>query len=1108
ACVTTFTSQVVTIPGSPNILSVDNFDITDCGLTDGIVTITATNTAGVSSLEYSINNGTTYTTLNGGNFTGLVNATYTPVVRLIGYPLCTTGGAAYDQVVTIPSIPNLISVDNFDISNCGLTDGIVTITASNTTSPLVSSLEYSLDGGASYISNGGNYTGLTNNTYNPAVRLVGYPRCTVSGIAQVITVPSVPTVASYAHYRISDCGVTDGILVMNAANTTSPLVSQLEYSINSGVAYPQTNGTFAGLSAGNYTGIVRLQGFTACTVTAFNNFVITAPGIPTITGLTSVNETDCFRNDGVITLTSINPNSLPVQYRIDAGAWLNTTAGIYTGLSPATYTVSVRVTSSPNCVTTSSAISILRPQTPTNILIQKTDESACEQEDGTISLTGVGGVAPLQYRITGSPWQPTNTFTGVPPGTYVTEVRNASSPTCSFSGATLNILSAPGLVMGAFTSDRNEVCSSDGINISLSGWRGTSIVVSASIPGNAFANITNSFSNTTSTGFILANSSVMFNPGTDVIFNVTVLGGTCTPIVTSLGITTYKPSDAGNIEYYSAYNGNVLSVCGNFALTLSTTGVNRAPRYDWEVIKSGSASPISLNNDSSIYVDNYPTVSGIYNVTVTNGVCAPALATPVSIYVQPKPTLTGINIYFPNNGICSDDNNSGLSTSIELKGLNVKNNVTVTSTMFNISKIDDLIWNVNATSITTTASVIVEAKLLNNPLCPAVLPLFDTVNVEKRISNAPAVGSLKYGKDIYCNYTTTSPLNWKFAQGAFSGFLQSNNNIKLPINTLTGMIDLAAINTLGSYTIKYKVNDIGICKYDSLITNVTVIGVSSGTVSSLAANTGLCFGQSANVDVTGYMGKPAWYMLEKGKSWQFVDSSSVTYTTSALKDTTQYKVIVSSGVCPGYTKESNIVSIPVSPEAIGGNILNSNPDVCENTEFTLTLTGYKGTNIKWSYIIIEKDAYAKDTTENSSDWTNYQQAVNNATFSTTYIGDYGSKIIFRAFVYNNIACGTKTSTHTTVNRCDQNGFVPNVISPNTQSDKNNSYWNLTKLRLEDYAEIYIFNRYGIEVFYASGAKYRKEPWTADNLPAATYYYVIQFNDGIQKPKTGYVTVIK
>ena len=94
----------------------------------------------------------------------------------------------------------------------------------------------------------------------------------------------------------------------------------------------------------------------------------------------------------------------------------------------------------------------------------------------------------------------------------------------------------------------------------------------------------------------------------------------------------------------------------------------------------------------------------------------------------------------------------------------------------------------------------------------------------------------------------------------------------------------------------------------------------------------------------------------------------------------------------------------------------------------------------------------------------------------------GSCVISEFITLNNIYCD-----------------IPKGISPN--GDGKNDSWDLSNLKVQ---KAQIFNRYGVEVY--SKSNYVNE-WngttnSGQELPTATYYYLITFESG--KQKTGWV----
>jgi|GEM_PF-1196158 len=116
-------------------------------------------------------------------------------------------------------------------------------------------------------------------------------------------------------------------------------------------------------------------------------------------------------------------------------------------------------------------------------------------------------------------------------------------------------------------------------------------------------------------------------------------------------------------------------------------------------------------------------------------------------------------------------------------------------------------------------------------------------------------------------------------------------------------------------------------------------------------------------------------------------------------------------------------------------------------------------------------------------------AKNNITYSLTVTSPRGC-ISHAAFIVN----------------VNLNLFVPNSFSPN--GDGIHDTWYVQGLELYPNVEIFIFNRWGEQLWYNKGGNsefngyYNGRP-----LPAGTYYYLIKFNKGNDKPMSGPLTII-
>ena len=120
-CMVTYPDVTLTDKITPVIATVVSTNVTDCGNTDGTITITATNGG---SLEYSTDGGTTYQPSN--VFNGLTAGTYNISVRNIDGTCEVTATAI---IITAPVAPTNITVASTDPTDCGIDDGTITVTA-------------------------------------------------------------------------------------------------------------------------------------------------------------------------------------------------------------------------------------------------------------------------------------------------------------------------------------------------------------------------------------------------------------------------------------------------------------------------------------------------------------------------------------------------------------------------------------------------------------------------------------------------------------------------------------------------------------------------------------------------------------------------------------------------------------------------------------------------------------------------------------------------------------------------------------------------------------------------------------------------------------------
>jgi gliding motility-associated-like protein len=97
----------------------------------------------------------------------------------------------------------------------------------------------------------------------------------------------------------------------------------------------------------------------------------------------------------------------------------------------------------------------------------------------------------------------------------------------------------------------------------------------------------------------------------------------------------------------------------------------------------------------------------------------------------------------------------------------------------------------------------------------------------------------------------------------------------------------------------------------------------------------------------------------------------------------------------------------------------------------------------------------------------------------------------------------------TFNNCEIK--LPTAFTPD--GDKVNDTWILDNIdEIYPKNNVRVYNRWGILVYESLDGKYEQSPWDGkfndEDLPVASYYYVIEFNDEKHNSKKGIVTIIR
>lgn len=403
----------VTATVTVNLIATPQVTVTstnaNCANNNG--TITATGTGGTGSLQYSIN-GTTFQTTN--VFNNIAPATYTVTVK-------DANGCTNTTNVTITTSGVGPGITSFTVAVTGTfpCDGNAPgkITNPKVNGATCSTCTYSLNG-APFVAN------QTQLFLNLPVGTYTVVAMTAAGCTKAITVVLgiEPNASCTAVVTGTACGTNNGSIFITCSGINTPYHA----SIDGGVTWANFGGSpgathlFSGLAPGIYTITMEDDAtygggnpggcFTYLTV------VVPGTGGPTIS--LAKNDGTCGLSNGIITATGTG--AAPLTYSLDGGSYQG--SNIFTGVAAGLHTVVVQ--DATGCIN-SSTVTVANPGGP--VASALASGATCNLNNGSITVTGNGGAAPLQYSINGTTFQTSTSFTGLAPGTYTVTVGDAAA---------------------------------------------------------------------------------------------------------------------------------------------------------------------------------------------------------------------------------------------------------------------------------------------------------------------------------------------------------------------------------------------------------------------------------------------------------------------------------------------------------------------------------------------------------------------------------------------------------------------------------------------------------------------------------------------------------
>ena len=360
--------------------------------------ITAVGSEGSGNYEYSLD-GVNFQ--NSGEFDGLIAGSYSITVR---DPDNTSCLSICTIILTEPDALTCTATSTGE-SDCGASDGTITVTATGGTAP------YTYSGLGLTSNTSGQFTGLISGSYT--VIITDNNGCTVDCAEVMITTPNAPS-----------CSITETSSILCNGDASAEITvtgtggsGNYEYSLD-GSAF-QSSGVFANLVAGSYTVTVRDPDNQSCI--SFCSIVVEEPEDLSC-NLRVEQEVSCFGANDAIVIASPQGGTPAYTYAWSAGNASmtgsgSTASGLGFGL------VSVTITDDNGCQSECT----IQVDQPTELIcnVSLINNISCfGADDGSATVSFSGGTPG--YSILWDDGQTTATATGLTPGLQAVTVTDAN----------------------------------------------------------------------------------------------------------------------------------------------------------------------------------------------------------------------------------------------------------------------------------------------------------------------------------------------------------------------------------------------------------------------------------------------------------------------------------------------------------------------------------------------------------------------------------------------------------------------------------------------------------------------------------------------------------
>lgn len=538
------------------------------------------------------------------------------------------------------------------------------------------------------------------------------------------------------------------------------------------------------------------------------------------------------------------------------------------------------------------------------------------------------------------------------PGTYtfdatVTIAGDINPTNNAFTG--YQVVNTAASVGGTISGGGNVCISGNSGNLTLTGHTGSVVEWQRSTDGGV---TWISISNTTTTQSYL-------NLTVPTQFRVLVQNGSCATAISSIASMTIDPATAGG-----SVAGSANRCSGSNSGTLTLSGQTGAVQR-WESSIDGGVTWTNIANTTTALSYLNLTQTTIYRARVQSGACTALYSTVGTITISP-PTVGG-SVAPASTSVCSGANSGTLTLSGHTGSI----------LRWEYSTDGGVTWiNITNTTTTQTYTNLTQSRLyrarVQSGACTALVSSVAAVNV-----GVASVGGTVSSSATVCSGTNSGTLTLSGQTGAVQHWESSIDGGV----TWTVIANTTTSQTYTNLTVttmyRALVQQSGCSPAYSTDVTITVNPVSVG--GTISGGVTVCSGSnSGTLSLTGQSGTIiGWQSSNDWVTWTNTGNTTTSQSFTNLLDTTYYRVIIQSGVCPPDT--STVDSVVVDAVTVGGTISPASTTVCSGANSgVLTLNGETGSVVQWEY-----------STDGGVTWitiinTAPTQAYNNLTTATIY----------------------------------------------------------------------------------------------------------------------------